>query len=101
MLKCPLFFLSGWDYVPATHTILLTVFMLYAHAVVYFATFLIIYFDVIFHNYTPAYNIGIPSSVLTPIRSGKAVLRSKSFVFCTFPAAAYTALHSFALAPIC
>ena len=102
MLKYPLFILSGWDYVSATHTILFAVFILYARAVVYFTTFLIVYFDVIFHIiYTPAYNTGIPSSVLTPIRSGNAVLRSKSFVFCTSPAAAYTALHSFALAPIC
>ena len=102
MLKCSSFILSGWDYVSATHTILFAVFMLYARAVVYFATFLIIYFDVIFHiNYTPAYNTGIPSSVLTPINNGKAVFKSKSFVFCTSPATAYTAFHSFALAPIC
>ena len=43
----------------------------------------------------------MPSSVLTPISSGNTALVSKVFVFCVSPAAAYTALHSLALAPIC
>jgi hypothetical protein len=46
MLKYPLFILSGWDYVSATHTILFAVFILYARAVVYFTTFLIVLYYV-------------------------------------------------------
>ena len=53
------------------------------------------------HNHTPAYKSGTPSSVVTPIKYGLTVSNMSLFSIFGSPAAAYTALHSFADAPAC